>query len=486
MSRRSVMRVLVPLLVLAVGTAWGWNVRLRDSFDHQKHAELFPTCTTCHQGAAETGLSMWPSAEGCATCHDGTVQDSVDWRPRDTPTPTNLQFDHAVHRDAQSTPPANRTAVTSCTNCHTPTDSTWMTVRRTISTQCLDCHTITGEHLAAPDSACATCHVPLAHAPTLTTERIAGFASPPSHAQPSFLGRGPGSHGQQAARAVGETGVSASCATCHAQNFCLNCHVDAPEQPTIQALAPDPRSLAIEATLVAPASHGRNSWAERHGREAERTATSCATCHTQESCLTCHVPPAAAAIQSQHRVGPGRAEGARTERVAPVTHTDRWVEGHGPIATASPTSCLTCHVRNDCLSCHRPDATRQAGFHPSDYLTRHPIQAYQRESTCADCHNTGQFCASCHRQAGLVATGALGTASYHDGKRFFIAGHGQAARQSLETCVGCHVERDCLTCHSAVGGRRFNPHGPGFDPERLRRKNPEMCVACHGTNIPRR
>jgi hypothetical protein len=50
--------------------------------------------------------------------------------------------------------------------------------------------------------------------------------------------------------------------------------------------------------------------------------------------------------------------------------------------------------------------------------------------------------------------------------------------------VSCHVERDCLTCHSAQGGRRFNPHGPGFDAARLKQKNPEMCTVCHGAAIP--
>jgi hypothetical protein len=84
-----------------------------------------------------------------------------------------------------------------------------------------------------------------------------------------------------------------------------------------------------------------------------------------------------------------------------------------------------------------------------------------------------------------VATGPL-KAGFHDGARAFLVGHGQAARQSLETCASCHAERDCLTCHSAQGGRRFNPHGPGFNPERLLRKNPEMCTACHGRAIPGR
>ena len=61
---------------------------------------------------------------------------------------------------------------------------------------------------------------------------------------------------------------------------------------------------------------------------------------------------------------------------------------------------------------------------------------------------------------------------------------GGAARQNLESCVACHAERDCLTCHSAQGGRRFNPHGPGFDPVTLQRKNSQACTACHGARIP--
>ena len=64
-----------------------------------------------------------------------------------------------------------------------------------------------------------------------------------------------------------------------------------------------------------------------------------------------------------------------------------------------------------------------------------------------------------------------------------LTGAGEAllepARQALESCVSCHVERECLTCHSQVRGRGFSPHGPGFDGERLKRKNPGLCVACH-------
>jgi hypothetical protein len=141
-------------------------------------------------------------------------------------------------------------------------------------------------------------------------------------------------------------------------------------------------------------------------------------------------------------------------------------------------------VRTQCLDCHRPNpADASPGYHPPGFLSRHPAAAYSRETSCSDCHNTGQFCSECHVKAGLSARGEL-NGGYHDAKQFFLLGHGQAARQNLESCVGCHAERDCLACHSALTGRRFNPHGPGFDPSTLRRKNSQVCTACHGASIP--
>jgi predicted CXXCH cytochrome family protein len=89
-------------------------------------------------------------------------------------------------------------------------------------------------------------------------------------------------------------------------------------------------------------------------------------------------------------------------------------------------------------------------------------------------------------QSGLTARqNRLGGRGYHDAFPSFGLGHGQAARQSLESCASCHAERDCTSCHSAVaGGFRFSPHGPGFNADRLRKKNPGLCVACHGRDIP--
>ncbi len=436
-------------------------------FDHQKHARVFPTCVTCHEGVATPGQSIWPDPTACASCHDGTIQQRVTWRARVEARRTNLRFSHATHPDS---------ANINCTSCHTNPGESAMAVRPPVIGRCLTCHRVQGEHLATTDAGCATCHVTLAQAASLTRADVAGFPAPPSHRVPGFGGQG---HGPPARASV------ASCAVCHARDFCSSCHVNAPEQRAIQSLAADARSLAIRTTLVAPASHREPAFLERHGSPARKDPQQCSTCHTRESCLACHSgsPRLAAALPA---AGPGRGAGAQITRTMPLSHGVVFRDKHGAQAAAAPATCTGCHTRPQCMDCHRPGAASASrGYHPAGFLERHPSAAYVRETSCADCHNPQTFCTSCHVSAGLATRTPLGS-GYHDAKRFFLMGHGPAARQNLESCVSCHAERDCVSCHAAQGGRRFNPHGPGFDAERLRRKNPEMCTVCHGLSIPSR
>ena len=440
-------------------------------FDHARHRKLFASCTACHLGAVERGASIWPDEASCASCHDGTIEKRVTWQPPREPPRTNLRFEHLDHARAAVGRPA------ACVACHQQQGAPWMTVVALDAHRCLDCHGVRTAHLAAPDTACATCHVSLARASRLTEQDVAAFPTPPSHKQPGYAGAE--GHGQ-AARVAG-----ASCATCHAREFCLQCHVDAPERREILALAPDHRSAATHAELRAPASHDDPGFLASHGSTAQRAPETCAACHTQESCLTCHVATTRVATRLP-AAGPGRGRGAVVRRRRPPSHGTDFAAHHGAAAAAGPAACAACHSRSDCLECHRPDAARAAGYHPPGFLARHPAAAYARETSCSDCHNSGGFCTACHATAGLVSRGGPLRPGYHDANNFFIAGHGQAARQSLETCVGCHVEKDCLMCHSALGSRRIDPHGPDFDANRLKQKNPQMCTACHGTAIPTR
>jgi hypothetical protein len=443
----------------------------RDVFDHEKHHKVFPRCETCHAGIVQDGKPVYPSAESCANCHDGTVEKKVNWSAPPE-QPSNLRFTHAKHiQKSGEKLPADSAVV--CNDCHTPSGAAWLTIRRTIPDQCLKCHGIRVVHFSAPDTACGKCHLPLAEAKAVTEAQVAKFDKPASHDEEGFLSsKGHGDLAEKAGR---------SCVICHARDFCTQCHVNAPEVKAIQALAPDPRSLAIKAELKPPASHKESRFLSQHGGRAKRDPATCAFCHTQESCITCHRTRPTIVLALPAR-GPGRAIGAQIERKKPGYHTPDFADRHAPRASSSPGTCNACHARAECLECHRPNPGAGGNYHPLGWLTRHPAAAYNRQTDCANCHNRAAFCTTCHVQAGLRSTGPLAQ-GYHDASPSFLLNHGTAARQNIESCVACHAERDCLTCHS-VQGRRFNPHGPGFDAERLRRRNPQTCAACHGRNIP--
>lgn len=474
-------RVAAVAAFLLVAGSWAVMAQRRqaDTFRHEEHAALFPgSCTTCHAGMAESTPRIWPATATCAACHDGKVERTVEWTPRTEPPASNVRFVHAEHvQETKDT--------VACVACHVYGDPK-SEVHLSDAVQCVSCHEPGRGHLEIGDSTCASCHYALAEAKRLSASDVAQFPVPPSHEAPQF---GLSGHASLAVLSPPEGGtmVNPSCATCHAQNFCVNCHVNAPEVEAIQALAKDERSLVHGFTFGAPPSHDAASFEKAHRDEGAREPATCATCHTRPSCTACHVAPAPKAVGLMPMPGADRAVGATVEREPPSSHTAVFREGHGNEANASPRSCSTCHVRQECLTCHRPENATPAGrnsYHPSTFLARHPTAAYGRQVSCSDCHNAQQFCAACHKQAGVAGGNTLAGANYHDGKAAFFVGHGQAARQSLESCVSCHAERDCTTCHSAMGGRRFSPHGPGFDPERLQRRNPEMCIACHGRAIP--
>jgi len=488
-NRRRGLLLALAFAVLAEGAliaAPRVNRQQQERFPHAKHANLFPLCTTCHAGVVEPGQPLWPGPASCASCHDGVVEQRISWEPPTRPRGSNLRFTHEAHDRAVTTrDPADSTLIRSCSSCHSQAGAPRMAVQHAVVGQCIDCHGLTGPHPDLPDVACATCHVRLTDAPGLTAQEIASFPRPSSHDAPGFRLGGHGKLARVTQRASGQVGIAASCATCHARNLCISCHVNAAESPVISALELDDRSPVFALSQPVPASHSRSDFMRTHGRDAQRGTASCATCHTRESCATCHAGEAPRAVAALPAADPNRAAGAQLVRTPPPSHTRDFRERHGAEANARPRTCQTCHVRSMCLDCHRPDVGPQSRYHPAAFLTRHPSAAYARSASCSDCHNPAQFCQSCHQQAGVVAARRIGATGFHDAFRGFNLGHGQAARQSLESCASCHAERDCTACHSAVGGGfRFNPHGPGFNAARARSKNPSLCIACHGTAIP--
>ena len=161
---------------------------MAEPFDHWQHRKLFTSCGTCHVGAKGTGGPLFPAAADCATCHDGKVEKEVTYTPRTAPQPSNLKFAHDVHVRAY-TKEKRVTADTAaaCFQCHAYKGSTeFMRVKRALVGNCFDCHEIDAAHYDAPDTECATCHLPLSEARAIPEATIATWEAPRSHDAPDI------------------------------------------------------------------------------------------------------------------------------------------------------------------------------------------------------------------------------------------------------------------------------------------------------------
>jgi hypothetical protein len=500
---------MVLLLALGAATAGLAFSRTDEArFPHAEHRGLFPTCVGCHAGILEERQTdRFPNPQQCAGCHDGREEERVDWNgPR--LEPSNLRFSHLEHnREANlGVDPA-----LNCRFCHQQrSDTAFMAVQRERATLCISCH----DHRATAhlvDAQCRTCHVTLAQATALPDSAIVAFRRPPSHDQPDFL----------VSHDVSAEESQARCSICHARESCERCHVNAATVPAIAALERDPRAARLVATkggaYPVPPSHLHPDFAYEHGGEARARVQSCATCHTQPSCRACHTGRGASeTIARLPTARPGAPAGVQLrgrdprDRAAPVPAPDRAMGGngsghdttrarfvsgqvpvrvhpagflstHGPSAASGQLTCEGCHSRKFCSDCHNGEGERR--FHPPNFLVRHAPEAYGRQRDCASCHNTEVFCKDCHQGNGIAATGRR-DAAFHTGQPLWLLQHGQAARQGLESCAGCHSQRDCMQCHSTIGWG-ISPHGRDFNADRMASRNNQMCGYCHVGGAPR-
>lgn len=437
----------------------------QEPFPHLDHEGLFPLCTGCHGGIPEGEVAeAYPDPELCAGCHDGVELEEVEWAPPEVDArPDLLGFSHPEHIQEVA---AEGEPDLSCQRCHAPPGASRMTVEPLEAQRCLTCHV----H-EAPDhyteAECGTCHITLAES-QLPVTRIASLPEPPGHDAPGFLLE---LHGVEA---LEET---ARCTTCHTQETCTSCHVAGAEE-TIARIPQAPPTLELPVREVAypvPPSHLQPDFEVEHGMLVGEQ--SCATCHTRDSCASCHLPPLPEGARDLPERRSVQAPGVVLDAQAPASHASPFfMEDHTSLAAADPQSCASCHTRPFCTQCH--EAAARPEFHPPNYIARHAADAWGATSECAACHQVQVSCRACHAEAGLTQTGRLGP-GYHDAEPLWLLRHGQAARQSLESCASCHTQRECLQCHSQIGAFQVNPHGPDFDARRAWERNPVVCRACH-------
>ena len=122
-----------------------------------------------------------------------------------------------------------------------------------------------------------------------------------------------------------------------------------------------------------PDTH-RGNWVENHGLDAETNlldtgpdGRTCLVCHEKNDCISCHA--------------------TRTPR----DHTNYWRnQGHGMAAGANRERCFICHRQDYCVRCHNETAPRS---HTANWIDRH----------CQWCHLEGGVpggsCGVCHRRS---------------------------------------------------------------------------------------
>ncbi|HUJ28469.1 MAG TPA: cytochrome c3 family protein [Myxococcales bacterium] len=318
-------------------------------FPHARHVQAQVDCIVCHESifSAKTLSGKFLPDEGkCLECHrqekrqnqcgfcHSNVEQAAHW-PKRQP---RLKFDHAAHVERSKD---------DCTRCH----SRLSEQRRAAALSdghgaCASCHNHADD---LRDARCNLCHLDLLAYRLKPVSEI-------SH-EGDFLRR----------HALVAGAAGAACASCHDQNFCLDCHART-AMTTIEAQMPDRPDRAF--------IH-RNDFIGRHPVEARADPVSCQRCHSASSCETCH--------QLSHVAG--GSPGARSP------HPSGWsVPGsgafHGDAARRDIQSCASCHDQGDasnCVRCHKVGGIG-GDPHPASFRARHSISEARSDGRCLGCH----------------------------------------------------------------------------------------------------
>lgn len=185
---------------------------------------------------------------------------------------------------------------------------------------------------------------------------------------------------------------SADCASCHQQNFCLDCHTS--------GFADEQGDFGNNMINV-----HRGEFQVSHPIAARTNPQLCASCHEPEFCSECHArfAPADLALSSHRRgwsdlaVSPsaGAALHAQfTDAQCATCHPDsvlpshQWSNQHAREARKNLASCQTCHPQGDiCLKCHSARTGLMVNPHPKDWDDfKDRLEGASSGRTCRRCH----------------------------------------------------------------------------------------------------
>ena len=357
---RSPAPLLLGALLAAACTTWMTRLGAAQDqirFSHARHVEGGTECIACHEEVYEStalGQPALPQEKKCLECHKekkaanecGFCHAAPEAPRTYAPREAGLKFNHAAHLERVGE---------DCAVCHASVPRTGLLEHSRVSMDtCLGCH----EHKAQfAEARCDTCHTDLRR---YALRPLSAF----SH-QGNFLQ----AHGRAARSAT------ASCGTCHDQNFCTDCHAS-----TVATRLELRQPERVDRWFI----HGGDFLA-RHTLEAKANATSCQQCHGASFCASCH---------REQGLTPGLAS-ALTERTPspvqphpPGFNQPGSPQFHGPAARRDISSCAACHDQGAQSNC--VEFPRVGGIggdpHPPGWSLRHGREEINRNAMCLACH----------------------------------------------------------------------------------------------------
>jgi hypothetical protein len=329
-------------------------------FPHSPHVENDVDCKACHAAIVkDTKLEArvrhvaLPKKNGdaCNGCHD--EKDFKDKIKLAIPARTrafDVRFNHAAHLAKEGV---------TCVTCHkAPPEAGQDKPSRLDMASCTGCHVHQADFEAGR---CTPCHVDLKR----YEKPVAAF----QHAG-DFLKL----HGNLAKP------TAESCAACHDQTYCADCHSGATTAQRQSILFPE----AVQRDFI-----HRGDYQSRHMIDAGADPASCRKCHGSAFCDSCH---------TQRNLT--QTFGGLTPPKNPHPDPAVWLskgsgDFHGAAARKNIVACAACHDNGAdslCVACHRVGGSASVssgnpdGPHPSSFVSKHRSEDRTKRAMCMACH----------------------------------------------------------------------------------------------------
>ena len=359
--------------------------------------------------------------------------------------PTAIRFSHTFH--------LGEDVGAECTSCH-GAEASESSVDRLLPAMevCAECHDVEDEDL------CEVCHPDLDNVGEIDIPVREILFSHQAHLQYRGVECGTCHGGMERVSEPGESHLPemVTCVTCHEDeggpDACGACHTDV--------------------TGLRPESH-IHDWVHDHGRQVRAEDPSCAQCHNQGQCQECHddagLSVALPSLGSRATFAPLSEGEAGT--VLKAVHGLNYRFTHSLDAGGKERECTTCHERATfCAECHNPDSA-PAYFRPAwhggvDWGAiagavgtgggRHASLARKDMERCAACHDIegdDPTCVLCHADR----TPGRGNDPKTHGSRFKSqVGDGEFHDDPNSMCFNCHTFKGpaggpgfCGYCHGS-------------------------------------